>query len=109
MGCSVDIARVEVITIGNELLSGRVVNTNAAFIGERLMEAGLEPAYQSAVGDSGETILQALSTATGRANIILTTGGLGPTHDDITKKILCKFFKRQLVFHEELLKELQEK
>lgn len=109
MGCQVDIARVEVITIGDELLSGRVVNTNASFIGEHLMAAGLEPVYQSAVGDSGETILQALSAATGRANIILTTGGLGPTHDDITKKILCKFFKRQLVFHEELLKELQEK
>jgi len=104
-----DIARVEVLTIGDELLSGRVINTNASFIGEHLMAAGLEPVYQSAVGDNGDAILQALGVATGRANAILTTGGLGPTHDDITKKLLCKFFKRQLVFHEELLKNLQEK
>ncbi len=96
----------ELITIGDELLYGHTLDTNAAFIGMKLAEAGIDLLYHTSVGDQADTILAALGNAMNRVDIILVTGGLGPTHDDITKKTLCKFFKRQLVFHEDVLKDL---
>lgn len=100
---------VELITIGDELLSGNTIDTNAAFIGKKLMEAGIDLVYHTSVGDNAELILSALGIAMNRVDAILVTGGLGPTHDDITKKTLCKFFKRQLVFHEEVLRDLTQR
>lgn len=99
----------ELITIGDELLYGQTIDTNAAFIGEKITETGIELVYHTTVGDDSETLLNAIAQAMKRVDIVLTTGGLGPTHDDITKKIICKYFKRQLVFHENILKELEEK
>ncbi len=96
----------ELITIGDELLLGHTLDTNAAFIGMKLAEAGIDLIYHTSVGDQADTILASLGVALNRADIVLVTGGLGPTHDDITKKTLCKFFKRQLVFHEDVLKDL---
>jgi nicotinamide-nucleotide amidase len=101
--------KAELITIGDELLYGHVLDTNAAYIGEKLTEAGIELIYHNTVGDKAEHMINAIAQAMNRADIVLTTGGLGPTHDDITKKIVCKYFKRQLVFHEDILKELQQK
>jgi nicotinamide-nucleotide amidase len=101
--------KAELITIGDELLYGHTIDTNAAFIGEKLAEAGIDLIYHTTVADKDENMLNAIATAMNRVNLIITTGGLGPTHDDITKKIICKYFKRQLVFHEEVLKALQEK
>ena len=101
--------KAELITIGDELLYGHTIDTNAAFIGEKLAEAGIDLIYHTTVADNDENMLNAIATAMNRVNLIITTGGLGPTHDDITKKVICKYFKRQLVFHEDVLKALQEK
>ncbi|MCP4582955.1 MAG: competence/damage-inducible protein A [candidate division Zixibacteria bacterium] len=101
--------RAELITIGDELLYGHVLDTNAAYIGEKIAEAGVDLIYHTTVGDRSELMINAIAQAMNRADIVLTTGGLGPTHDDITKKIVCKYFKRQLVFHEDILKELEKK
>jgi len=109
MGSRVDLKKAELITIGDELLYGQTIDTNAAFIGEKLSEAGIELVYHTTVGDSAEYMINTIAQALNRADIVIATGGLGPTHDDITKKIICKYFKRQLVFHEDILKELEKK
>lgn len=101
--------RAELITIGDELLFGQTIDTNAAFIGEKLAEAGVELAFHTTVGDQADDLIGAIGLAMNRVDFVLTTGGLGPTHDDITKKVLCKFFKRQLVFHEDILKSLEKR
>jgi nicotinamide-nucleotide amidase len=101
--------RAELITIGDELLLGQTIDTNAAFIGEKLAEAGIDLAYHTTVGDQSDDLISAIGLALNRVDFVLTTGGLGPTHDDITKKVICKFFKRQLVFHEEILKALEKR
>lgn len=92
--------RAEIITVGDELLIGQVVNTNAAYVGEQLSFAGVDVATVTAVGDHEEAIERALRDAWDRSDAIIVTGGLGPTHDDITKKVLCKFFNAGLVLHE---------
>lgn len=101
--------RAELITIGDELLFGQTIDTNAAFIGEKFAEARVELAYHTTVGDQAEDLIGAIGLAMNRVDFVLITGGLGPTHDDITKKVLCKFFKRQLVFHEDILKSLEKR
>lgn len=83
----------EIITIGDELLIGQVVDTNSAWIGQRLNEIGIRVKQITSVSDNEEHILKALDEAGRRAGVILITGGLGPTKDDITKKTLAKFFK----------------
>ena len=83
----------EIITIGDELLIGQVVDTNSAWIGQRLNEIGVRIKQITSVSDNEEHILKALDEAGQRSGIILITGGLGPTKDDITKKTLAKFFK----------------
>ncbi len=82
----------EIITIGDELLIGQVVDTNSAWIAQKLNEIGLSVKQISSVSDQGEHILEALQLAEKRADIILMTGGLGPTKDDITKKTLASYF-----------------
>ena len=82
----------ELITIGDELLIGQTVNTNAAWIGEQLSEAGVELRWVTTVGDNAEDLRQALDVALGRADVVITTGGLGPTHDDITKQVVTEYF-----------------
>ncbi|MCD6163638.1 MAG: competence/damage-inducible protein A [candidate division Zixibacteria bacterium] len=104
-----DRIKAELITIGDELLYGQTIDTNASFIGEKITEAGIELVYHTTVGDDSETLLNAIAQAMKRVDIVLATGGLGPTHDDITKKIICKYFRRQLVFHDSILKELEDK
>jgi len=89
--------KAEIITIGDELLIGQVVDTNSAWIAERLNEQGIELFQITSVHDSREHILSALDEAFGRADIVLTTGGLGPTKDDITKNVLCEYFGTHLI------------
>lgn len=100
---------VEILTIGDELLTGHTVDTNAAFIGEKLVEAGLNVRYKTSVGDSIDDIELALRQALSRHRVVIVTGGLGPTDDDLTKRALVKVFKRNLVFHEDILEELKER
>ena len=89
--------KAEIITIGDELLIGQVVDTNSAWMAERLNEAGIELYQITSVHDDREHILKALDEAFSRADIVLTTGGLGPTKDDITKHVMCEYFATSLV------------
>ena len=89
--------RAEIITIGDELLIGQVVDTNSAWMAERLNEVGISLHQITSVHDNREHILKALDEAFSRADIVLTTGGLGPTKDDITKHVLCEYFHTTLV------------
>jgi nicotinamide-nucleotide amidase len=89
--------RAEIITIGDELLIGQVVDTNSAWMAERLNENGIELYRITSVHDDREQIVAALDNAFSRVDIVLTTGGLGPTKDDITKHVLCDYFGTQLV------------
>lgn len=93
--------KAEIITIGDELLIGQVVDTNSAWLGEQLNLAGVRVYQITSVSDNREHILAALQEASQRADIVLITGGLGPTKDDITKSVLCEFFDTQLVFNQE--------
>ena len=89
--------RAEVITIGDELLIGQVVDTNSAWIAERLNEIGIELYQITSVHDDAAHIKDALDEAFSRVDIVLTTGGLGPTKDDITKHVLCAYFDTHLI------------
>ena len=89
--------KAEIITIGDELLIGQVVDTNSAWMAERLNEAGIELYQITSVHDNREHILAALDEAFSRVDIVLTTGGLGPTKDDITKNVLCEYYGTSLV------------
>lgn len=82
----------EVISIGDEILIGQTVNTNAAYIGEKLLSIGIKVSRVTTIGDNENQILYALQNAFKENDIIIATGGLGPTHDDVTKKVLAKFF-----------------
>lgn len=99
----------EIISIGNELLSGNTVNTNATFISKRLHEHGILTVYAQVVGDRKDSILAALKLAVTRADVVLLTGGLGPTHDDITKKVIAGFFNKKLIFDEKIYMEVKER
>jgi nicotinamide-nucleotide amidase len=99
----------EILTIGDELLRGSRVDTNAAFLARKLDEIGIEVRYKSTAADDMDRLEEAIGLALRRADIIITTGGLGPTDDDITKKAICKVFKRNLIFHENILAELEKR
>ena len=94
--------RAEIITIGDELLIGQVVDTNSAWMAEKLNEAGIELYQVTSVHDDREHILAAIDEAMQRVDIVLTTGGLGPTKDDITKGVLCEYFGTTLVESEQV-------
>ena len=89
--------KAEIITIGDELLIGQVVDTNSAWMAQRLNEAGISLHQVTSVHDDRQHILRALDEAFSRADLVLTTGGLGPTKDDITKHVLCEYFHTTLV------------
>ena len=99
----------EIITIGDELLLGETTDTNAGYIARKLSGIGLSVQFKSTVGDSLERIEETIRHSLKRAQVVITTGGLGPTDDDLTKKVLVKFFKRQLVLNEQLLEEIRER
>jgi len=86
-----------IITVGDELLIGQVINTNAAYIAEKLNTAGVEVVRVLTIGDEAQAILDALGESEPHHDVIIITGGLGPTHDDVTKKALCTFFKTDLI------------
>lgn len=93
----------EVITIGDEILYGQITDTNTQWISAELDKIGIKTIRKSSVGDQEERILEILREAESRADIILITGGLGPTKDDITKTTLAKYFNTRLRIHEEAL------
>jgi len=87
----------EIITIGDELLIGQVINTNQAYIAEQLNLVGVSVRRMTTLGDDEAEILAGFEEAWRRADVVVVTGGLGPTHDDITKKVVCRFFGTHLV------------
>lgn len=97
----------EIITIGDELLIGQVIDTNSAWIARRLNLLGIRVRQISSLPDEEEHILRGLQEAETRAELIIITGGLGPTKDDITKKTLCKYFNTQLRLDEEALENVK--
>lgn len=90
----------EIITIGDELLIGQVIDTNSAWMAEQLNAIGIKVQQITSISDNRNHILSTLSEASQRASLILITGGLGPTKDDITKQTLCEYFSSKLVFSE---------
>jgi nicotinamide-nucleotide amidase len=96
-----------ILTIGDELLIGQVINTNASFIAQKLNGAGIEVAHMSTVGDDMENILAAFTSSCEQFDITIVTGGLGPTHDDITRSAVCTFFKTDLVRNESVLENIK--
>lgn len=93
----------EVITIGDEILYGQITDTNTQWIGVELGKIGIKIIQKTSIGDSESEILRGLAEAESRADIILITGGLGPTKDDITKKTLCKYFDDELIINDDAL------
>jgi len=99
--------KAEIISIGDELLIGQVVNTNASWLAENLNLAGIKVSRISVLPDDANELLSGLSEALERSDLIIATGGLGPTKDDITKNVLCQLFGSKLVMSQEILKEIE--
>ena len=91
----------EILAVGTELLLGNTVNTNASDLSELLAGLGVNVFWHTVVGDNPARLRDAVAVARRRADLIITTGGLGPTYDDLTKNVLAETFGRKLVFHEE--------
>jgi nicotinamide-nucleotide amidase len=96
-----------IITIGDELLIGQVIDTNSAWMAQQLNKAGVSVRARVAVGDDAEEIIKALDTERANADVILITGGLGPTSDDITKRLLCDYFGGKMVINEGALQNVK--
>lgn len=91
---------VEIISVGTEILLGNIVNTNAAYLAEKCAGLGLSCYYQDVVGDNEDRLTEVLKTALSRADILLLSGGLGPTQDDLTKEVAAKVLGKELYLHE---------
>lgn len=98
--------RAELLSVGTELLLGDIVNTNAQYIAKELASIGINVFYQTVVGDNPERLKSAYKIAVDRADIVITTGGLGPTKDDLTKEVAAEYFHRKLVLDEKSLDEI---
>lgn len=97
-----------IISIGNELLAGRTVNTNAAYLGRMLTDMGIRPIRMTTVPDEKEALVRELDEALQAADVIITTGGLGPTNDDITREVITEYFGGRLIFREEIWERIQQ-
>ena len=97
----------EIISIGDELLIGQTINTNAAWLGSALALTGIRTAHAQTISDTQEAIVQAIDLAFGRSSLIIMTGGLGPTKDDITKQVLCSYFNTGLKINEAVLARIE--
>ncbi len=100
--------RAELIAVGTEILLGNIANTDAQILSEKLAELGIDVLYHTVVGDNPKRLREALELARTRVDIIITTGGLGPTYDDLTKQTICDAFGRKNVLHPELEQWLRE-
>lgn len=98
---------VEILSVGTELLLGGIANTDAQLLSRGLSELGLNVYYHTVVGDNPARLAQAVETARSRADVLLTTGGLGPTCDDLTKRVLAECFGKELVFHPDIAEGLR--
>lgn len=99
--------KAEVLAVGTELLMGQIANTNAQYISGRLPDAGVGVYYHSVVGDNPQRLKECLSLALRRSDVVLMTGGLGPTEDDLTKETVAGVLNRRLLLHEESLEKIK--
>lgn len=99
--------KAAIITIGDEILIGQIVDTNSAWMANKLTEAGFEVEEKVAIGDNAQQIKDTIDDVSERVDVILMTGGLGPTKDDITKNTLCEYFDTTLVFDDSVLENIQ--
>jgi len=99
--------KAKVITIGDEILIGQIVDTNSAFISKELIDIGIEVSEILTIGDSKKNILNSLEKSQNNFDIVILTGGLGPTNDDITKEAFCDYFNDKLVLNKEVLKHIE--
>lgn len=95
--------KAEILAVGTELLMGQIANTNAQYISSKLPDVGIGVYYHSVVGDNPNRLQESLKTALERCDVVITTGGLGPTQDDLTKETIASVFGKRLVLHEESL------
>jgi competence/damage-inducible protein CinA-like protein len=93
--------RAEIITTGTELLTGGILDTNSLFLSEELMQIGLDTAFKTAVGDDERNMEETFRRALERVDVVIITGGIGPTEDDITRKVVAKVMKKRLVLNED--------
>jgi nicotinamide-nucleotide amidase len=98
----------EIISVGTEILLGNIVNTNAAYLAEKCALLGISCYYQQVVGDNQDRLAETVSLALSRADIILISGGLGPTEDDLSKETAAGLMNRKLVMHEPSKKAIQD-
>ena len=99
--------QAEILAVGTELLLGSITNTNAQFLSELLASAGIDVLYHTAVGDNPQRLRAAVETARGRCDLLVFTGGLGPTYDDMTKETVAEAFGLALEYHPEVMEEIQ--
>jgi len=99
--------KAEIITIGDEILIGQIIDSNSAWLAEQLNLNGIEVSQILSISDNEKHILDTLSNIKNDTNFVFITGGLGPTKDDITKATLCKFFNSKLIFNEDVFKDIQ--
>lgn len=96
-----------IITIGDEILIGQIVDTNSAWIADLMTRSGFEIEEMTSIGDNADQIKQTISDAFSKVDVILMTGGIGPTKDDITKKTLCEYFGTELVYDNNVLRNIE--
>ncbi|ACQ52317.1 competence/damage-inducible protein A [Clostridium botulinum] len=101
--------KAEILCVGTELLLGDIVNTNAQYISKELANIGIEVYHHSVIGDNENRLLKELERAFNYCDLVITTGGLGPTKDDLTKESVAKFFQEDLVLHEKSLKQIEKR
>jgi len=99
--------KIEILCVGTEILLGDIVNTNAQFIAKEIAALGMESYHQSVVGDNPKRLKDSLSIAFSRADIVIMTGGLGPTYDDLTKETAAEFFGRSMYMHTPSLERIE--
>jgi len=100
--------KASILTIGDEILLGQILDTNSRFIAGQLTQIGAETVQMRSVSDTREGILDGVTDLFASSDVVIVTGGLGPTKDDVTKKVLAEFFETELVFHKEAYKWLEE-
>lgn len=101
--------KATIISVGNELLNGKTLNSNATFIGGALFEIGIPSHKILTIGDDNIAIKKGLKQALQESEIVIVTGGLGPTHDDITKKVMAEFFNAELIFDKDIMQKIEER
>ena len=98
----------ELISVGTEILLGNIVNTNAAYLAEKCAQIGLQCYFQISVGDNEERLKMALKSALERSDVVILSGGLGPTDDDLTKEVAASVLEKELIMDEHSKKRIQD-